>query len=170
MPTEKKEQEVALLEEKLKTASGVVITDYIGMNAQEMWELRKELHEQGLEFRIVKNRLAKIAAEKAGVDIADYIEGPTGICFGYDDPAVAFKTTSKLSKKFEEYKLHGGVFEGEPIPKKDLARYADLPTKEEALTKLAAVLQAPMQKLAVGLAGNARNLAVVLGEVAKQKE
>jgi len=170
MPTVKKENEVALLEEKLKSASGVVITDYIGMSAQEMWEMRKELHEQGLEFRIVKNRLARIAAERAGVEIGSYIEGPTGICFGYDDPAVPFKATSKLSKKFKQCKLNGGIFDGLSIPKEDVDRYANLPTREEALSKLAAVFQAPAQKLAVAMAGNARNLAVVLSEVAKTKE
>ncbi len=170
MPTQKKEQDVALLEEKLKSATAMVFTEYQGLSANDMAELRKTLREQGIEFRVIKNRLARIAAQRAGVEVEAFIEGPTGICFGYDDPSVPFKAASQLSKKFKAYKLNGGVFEGEPIAKDHIARYADLPTREEALSRLAAVFQAPVQKLAVALAGPVRNLAVVLREVGKTKE
>lgn len=170
MPTQKKEQDVAVLEEKLKTATALVFTAYQGLSANEMAELRKSLREQGVEYRVIKNRLARIAAQRAGVPVEAFIQGPTGVCFGYDDPSVPFKAANALSKKFKAYQLNGGVFEGEPIGKEHLSRYANLPTREEALGRLAAVFQAPVQKLAVVLAGPLRNLAVVLREIGKTKE
>lgn len=169
MPTPEKEQEVALLEDKMKTASGLVFTQYVGLTANDMMELRRQLRENGVEYRVVKNRLVKLAAKRAAIEIDPFVQGPTGICFGYDDPAVPFRVASQLSKKFKPYKLNGGVFEGELVQAEGLARLANLPTKEGALSRLASVLQAPLQKLAVALAGPSRNLAVVVGEVSKQK-
>jgi large subunit ribosomal protein L10 len=170
MPTQKKEQEVALLEEKLKSASSFVFTDYVGLNASEMFELRRELHQEGIEYRVVKNRLVKIAADHVDMDVDGLIEGPTGICFGYDDPAAPFRVAKKLSNKFKPYKLNGGYFEGQKVDAAEVSKLADLPTREEALSRLAGVFQAPMQKLASSLAGNMRNLAVALSEVGKTKE
>lgn len=169
MPTPEKEQEVALLEDKMKTASGLVFTQYVGLTANEMVELRRQLRENGVEYRVIKNRLVKLAAKRAGVEIDPFVQGPTGICFGYDDPAVPFRVANQLSKKFKSYKLNGGVFAGELVQAEGLARLANLPTREGALTRLASVLQAPVQKLALALAGPGRNLVVVISEVSKQK-
>lgn len=169
MPTSKKEQEVALLEQKLKTASGLVVTQFVGLSANDMVALRSQLREQGVEYRVVKNRLFKLAAERVGVPLDPFLDGPTGVCFGFDDPAVPFRAAQQLSKKYKPYKLNGGVFEGEVVGAEALDRLANLPTREGALTRLAGVLNAPVQKLAVALAGPARNLAVVLREVGQQK-
>jgi len=170
MPTVKKEQEVALLEEKLKSATGFVFTDYAGLSANEMYELRRELHQSGVEYRVIKNRLVRLAADHAEMDVEGLVEGPTGICFGFDDPAVPFKVANRLSKKFKPYKLYGGYFEGQKVVAEDVSRLANLPTREEALGRLAGTLQAPVQKLAATLAGTIRNLAVVLKEVSTTKE
>ncbi len=169
MPTERKVQEVAQLKEKLESAQGLVFTEFVGLTANEMVALRRELRQNDLEYRVVKNRLARIAAKEAGVEIDPFLQGPTGICFGYDDPALPFKLANRLAKKYGKYKLVGGFFEGKPVEADEIDALANLPTHEEALARLAATLQAPVQKLASALAGTGRNLAVVLREVSKQK-
>jgi len=169
MPTERKIQEVTQLADKLQHAQGLVFTQFVGLSANEMVELRRELRQNDLEYRVVKNRLAKIAAKEAGVEIDPFLQGPTGICFGYDDPAVPFKLTNQLAKKFGKYKLVGGFFEGKPVEADEISALANLPSREQALTRLAAAFQAPVQKLASALAGPGRNLAVVLREASKQK-
>ena len=93
MPTKAKEQTVTDLTEVLQRAKVVIATDYSGMSVNQMTELRRVLREQGAEYRVIKNRLALLAAERAGNDLVpQLLEGITGMAFGYDDPVAIAKT------------------------------------------------------------------------------
>jgi len=170
MPTPKKEQEVALLQDKMQRASGLVFTEYVGLSANEITEMRRQLRQQGVEYRVIKNSLAELAAQRVGLEVEGLLKGPTGICFGFDDPVAPFRVANQLAKKYKQYKLNGGFFEGKKVLAGEVGKLANLPTREQALARLAAVLQAPVQKLAAALAGASRNLAVVLKEISKQKQ
>lgn len=172
MPTQTKIDEVARLKEKLENAVSLVLADYRGLTANEMVELRERFTKQGLEYRVVKDTLARLAADEAGIEgLADLFEGPISIAFGYEDPAIAFKLSEECRKTYApRYELKGGVFEGVLVPEGEVVRYAALPSREELLAKLAMLLSSPMQAMAVMLKAKIRELAAVLTEVAKVRE
>ncbi len=169
MPTAEKEREVQELEERFKRSKALVLTDFRGMNSSEMVELRREHKRNHLEYRVVKNRLAKLAAQRAGLPLDSLLIGPTGLCFGYDDPAIAFKLSIALTKKYSQYKVKGGIIEGEFVDAKGVEELAQLPSREELLTRLAGVLQGPIRALAGTLQALVRSLVVVVSEVERVK-
>lgn len=170
MPTAEKQRQREELEERFKRSQALVFTDFRGLSAGEMVELRRELRRNDIEYRVVKNRLAKLAAEHVGLEIAPLLEGPTGICFGYDDPALAFKVAVEISKRFEHYVVKGGISEGELLDAEGAQELAQLPSREELLARLAGVFQGPIRNLALVLSALVRDLVVVLSEVAKVKK
>jgi len=174
MPTQTKIDEVARLKEKLENAISLVLADYRGLTANEMVELREKFTKQGLEYRVVKDTLARLAANEAGIEgLADLFAGPISIAFGYEDedPAVAFKLSEECRKTYApRYELKGGVFEGVLVSESEVARYATLPSREELLAKLAMLLSSPMRAMAFMLRAKIRELATVLAEVAKVRE
>jgi large subunit ribosomal protein L10 len=171
MPTQVKIDEVARLKETLERATSVVLASYRGLTANEMVELRARFTKQGLEYRVVKDTLARIAAREAGLEgLTEMLSGPISLALGFEDPAVAFKLSEECRKKYApRYELRGGVFEGALVAVDQVKRYASLPSREELLAKLAMLLQSPMRALAVMLKAKIRELAVVLSEVAKKR-
>ena len=173
MPTQAKIEEVARLKEVFEKAASLVLADYRGLTANEMVALREKFTQQGLEYRIVKDTLARIAARDAGLaeGFADLFSGPIGVAVGYDDPVLTFKLSEDCRKEYTpKYELKGGLFEGTLVMEDEVKRYATLLSREELLAKLAMLLQSPMRALAVMLSGKIRELAILLGEVKKQRE
>ena len=162
-------QQVEELAERFQRAQALVFTDFRGLSAPDFVKLRRELKKNGLEYKVVKNRLAKLAAEKVGLSIDSLLEGPTGICFGYEDPALAFKLCAQLAKQFEAYKIKGGIIEGQLVDAEGALEMAKLPTRQELLAQLAGAIQGPIRALALTLNALLRDLVVVLSEVAKVK-
>ena len=172
MPAEAKIEEVARLKEKFEQAVSLVLADYRGLSANEMVALRERFTKVGLEFRVVKDTLARIAAEQAGLsDLVDLFTGPIGVAIGYDDPVLAFKLCEECRKAYSpRYTLRGGVFEGEVISEGEVERYATLPSREELLAQLVMLLASPMRALAIVLQAKLRELATVLDEVRIKRE
>ncbi len=172
MPTQAKIDEVARLKEKFESAVSLVLADYRGLTANEMVELREKFTKEGLEYRVVKDTLAKIAAEDAGIEgLAEMFEGPISVALAFGDPAVAFKLSDECRKTYSpNYTLKGGVFEGAVVAEDEVAKYAALPTRDELLTKMAYLLSSPMRAMAFMLQAKIRELGTVLNEVRKQRE
>ncbi len=170
MTRERKKEEVARLKEQLEKASSLVLTDFKGLDANQMVKLREEITKEGMDYKVIKNTLAKIAARESGVEIEDWLEGPIGICFGYDDPVLPFKIGEKLTKDFDEFKLKGGIFERERVEADEVYKYASIPSREELLAQLVFVTRSPIQKLATSLKAIIQKLAIGLNEVRKNKE
>jgi len=169
MPTAEKERMLEELEERFKRSKALVFTGFRGLTANEMVELRRELRKANVEYKVIKNRLAKLAAQRVGLEIDPLLDGPTGICFGYDDPAVAFKVAVELAKRFEKYEIRGGISEGQLVDAEGAKELASLPSREELLARLAGAFQGPIQGLAGVLHALIRDLVIVLNEVAKVK-
>lgn len=169
MPTAEKERKVKELEERFKEAQALVFTDFRGLSANEMVALRQKLKNQGLEYRVVKNRLARRAAEGVGLTLDSDLEGPTGICFGYHDPVRAFKESVAVSKEYPHYVIKGGVSEGHFLDADGAKGLAQLPAREELLAQLAGSFQGPIRHLALVLNEIIRQLVSVVDEVAKVK-
>ncbi len=171
MPRPEKVAQVEELKEKLSQARSVVLVDYLGLTANECVELRRLVRARGLEFRVVKNTLARIAAQEAGADfLVEYLRGPNAILIGRDDPTVPYKVAREVAKKYEHFNVKAGLFEGEPVAPDQVDWYANIPSREELLARLAGGLAGPIRGLAVALSGIIRNFVVVLEEVRKQKE
>lgn len=172
MPTQLKMDEVARLKERIERATSLVLADYRGLTANEMVELREKFTKEGLEYRVVKDTLARIAVEEAGIEgLSEMLEGPISMALAYEDPAAAFKLSEECRKTYApRYELRGGLFEGVLVAEAEVKKYASLPTREELLAKLAMVLSSPMRALAVMLKAKIRELATVLSEVAKKRE
>jgi len=172
MPTQAKIEEVKRLKERFEKAVSLVLSDYRGLTANEMVELREKFTKQGLEYRVVKNTLAQLAADQAGLEgLAEMFDGPIGIALSYDDPGMAFKLSEECRKAYApRYTLKGGIYEGVLVDEAEVAKYVSLPSREELHAKLALVLAGPIRALAYVLQAKIRELAVVLNEVKKQRE
>jgi large subunit ribosomal protein L10 len=171
MPKPEKEQAVAVLEERFKKSKSLVFASFQGLNSAQIVEMRREFRKNKIEYYVVKNTLASIAAERAGIKHAEaFFKGQTGVCIAYDDPAVAFRLAHQVSRRFEKYRIKGGVFEGEVVPLSEVESLANLPTRPELLARLAGALQSPIQQLASVLNAIIQELPGVLDEVRKKKE
>jgi len=171
MPRPEKVAQVEELKEKLAQARSVVLVDYLGLTASECVELRRLMRKQGVEFRVIKNTLARRAAREVGAEfLLDYLQGPNAIVVGGDDPTVPYRVSRECANKYGHFRIKAGLFEGEPVPPEQVEWYATLPSREELLGRLAGGLAGPIRGLAVALSGIIRGLVVALSEVKQQKE
>lgn len=146
---EEKTKVISELQAKFQKAKGVVFTDYRGLNVEEITGLRTNLRSASLEYKVVKNTLAKIAAEGTPVSIArENFSGPVGIAIGYDDPVLLVKKVLEYGKTNEKLQIKGGVIEGSVCNLNALKTISALPPRQVLLSMLAGVMQAPAGKLA----------------------
>ena len=158
------------IQERLTKVQGAVVTDYRGLNAGEMTALRKELREAGIEFKVLKNTLTILAAEKAEMnDLIPLLTGPTAFAFGYDDPVAAAKIISEFAKKNKNLEIKGGILEGAVLDPAGVESLADLPSREVLLAMVMRAMQGPLSGMVNVLQGNTRNLVYALEAVRKQK-
>lgn len=167
-------EKVAVVEElkgKLSRAQVVVLTDYRGLNVQEITELRRQLREAGVEYKVAKNTLTIRAAREVDLpDLEQYLSGPTAIALGYDEPVSPAKIISDFARSHKELEIKGGVLEGNVIGIDAVQALADLPPRDELLAMVARAMQGPIAGLANALQGIMRNLVYALDAVREQKE
>ncbi len=146
---EEKIRVVSELQGKFAKAKGIVFTDYRGLNVEEITELRNVLREAELEYKVIKNTLARRAAEGTSVDAAkDLLSGPVGLAIGYDDPVLLVKKVLAYSKGNEKLEIKGGIVEGTVCDVEQMKSISKLPPREVQLAMLAGAMQAPATKLA----------------------
>lgn len=168
---ESKQQVVNEISDKLQRSVSAVLTDYRGLNVAEATLLRKELRDAGVEYRVLKNTLTKLAAEKAGYEeLKKDLVGPTAIAFSYDDPVAPAKILSKFAKEYKKLVLKSGVVEGKIIDLQGISALADLPSREVLLAQVLAGFQAPVSGFVNVMQGNLRNFACVINAIKEQKE
>ena len=152
MPKARKEQkaeQVELLAEKLMKAKVAVLTDYRGLKVSQIQELRGQLRGGEVEYRVVKNTLARRAAEAAGHKaLESEIKGPVAIAFGYED----LSTPSRLINEFIratrlKVEVVGGLVEGRVFSPDQMKQLADLPSRETLIAQLMGTLQSPVAQL-----------------------
>ena len=126
-----------------------MFTDYRGLTVAELSDLRRMLREGNFEYKVVKNTLAKIAAEGTSVSAAkDSFRGPVGIAISYDDPVLTVKKVLEYSKKNNKLKVGVGLVEGAVCSSDELKAVGELPPKNVLLSMMAGVFQAPLTKMA----------------------
>ena len=152
MPKARKEQkaeQVELLTEKLKKAKVAVLTDYRGLTVKQMQDLRGKLRTGNVEYRVVKNTLARRAADAAGYkDLESELKGPVAIAFGYDDLSLPPRLINEFVRTTRlKVEVVGGVVEGRVFNRDQIKQLADLPSREVLLAQLLGTLQSPVAQL-----------------------
>jgi large subunit ribosomal protein L10 len=169
MPTEAKRETVAELREQLAGSRTLIVSEYRGLTVKEIAEIRRALRKQDVAYRVVKNRLMRIAArDSVGEALTPLLIGPTAIAFGNDESATA-KAVLDATRPYKLVTITGGVLGDRAIDANGVRSLASLPPREVLLARLAGGMQAPVSTLAGLLAANIRNLGYALTQVREQK-
>ena len=147
-----KEEKVKNLAEHIKGAKIVILVDYRGTTVADDTKLRKDIREANGELKVIKNNIIKRALDmngEAGLD--SILEGPTAMVSSTEDYLQPLKAIYKFTKDHENYKIKGGIIEGEVKSVEEILTLAKLPSREELLAKLAGSLLGTISKLAVAL-------------------
>jgi large subunit ribosomal protein L10 len=171
MPTDEKRHAVAELAELIRGSSAMAVADYRGLSVADMQSVRRTLRESGVQLRIAKNRLLKIAADEADrPDLKELLTGPTALATVTGDEVTLARGLSEAFRPYARVvSIRGGMLGRQPIDAEALNRLATLPGREVLLGRFAGGIASPLTGFASVLAANLRNLAGVLNAVADQK-
>lgn len=157
---EKKKQVVSEIAGKFRESKSTVLVDYRGLSVAEITELRKQLREAGIDFKVYKNSMMRRAtAETDLTGLDEQLIGPTAVAFSNEDVVAPAKILNNFAKDHEALEIKSGVIEGEIASVDHIKTLANLPSREGLLSMLCSVLQAPV-----------RNFALAAKAVAEQKE
>jgi large subunit ribosomal protein L10 len=167
-----REEKSAAIEEiaaQIEGAEAIFAVDYRGISVAQAAELRAKLREADASFRIVKNRLAKLAAGKAGEDrLSEFLEGPTALTFVRGDTAQAAKAVTTFNKEHDVLTFKGGFMESLLLDEEQFKSIARLPTREVLDGQLAGIVASPLTGLVRGLGSMIQGLALQLGQIAEK--
>ena len=171
MPTEAKRETVAALRDELARSRTLIVSEYRGLKVKEIAEIRRALAKQDVRYRVVKNRLMRIAAEDGvGAALTPLLTGPSAIAFGTDEASTAKAVLDATRPYARVVRITGGVLGDRAIDADGVTRLATLPTREVLLAKLAGGMQAPVAQLAGLFAAPLRNLGYALAQLRDQRE
>jgi large subunit ribosomal protein L10 len=147
MDKEAKKSYVEEMKKNFTSNESVMIAQYQGLNVTELDELRKELRDKGILFKITKNRITKIAIKETPVkELEKYFTGPTAAAIS-SDPITTAKILTKFAKSHDKLKIVAGFMDGKVLDQKEVAIIATLPSLEEARANIVGILATPAQKL-----------------------
>ena len=142
-----KKNYVEEMKKNFSSNESVMIAQYQGLNVNELDELRKELREKGILFKVTKNRITKIAIKETPVkDLEKYFSGPTAAAIS-SDPISTAKILTKFAKSHDKLKIVAGFMDGKVLNREEVAIIATLPSLDEARAKIVGILASPAQKL-----------------------
>jgi len=154
---------------EIEASEAIFAVDYRGISVPQAAELRGKLREADASFRIVKNRLTKIAADKAGQEnLAELLKGPTALTFVRGDTAQAAKAISNFNKEHDVLTFKGGYMDGLSLDEERFKAIAKLPAREVLIGQFAGVVASPLTGLVRGLGSMIQGLALQLGQIAEK--
>ena len=147
-----KKEEVSALAAKMKETKLVLLTDYRGINVEDVTNLRTELRNAKAEYKVIKNNITRRALAECGIEgLEEQLTGPTAVIMSNEDYLEPAKAIYKFSKDNDFYKIKGGVIEGKVMTAEEIITLAKLPSRETLLSMLAGALLGNISKLAVAL-------------------
>jgi large subunit ribosomal protein L10 len=168
---EDKKAIVAEVAEVASDALSLVAADYCGLTVSEMTELRSKARDSGVYLRVVRNTLAKRAlADTDFACISDSLSGPLALAFSQEDPGAAARVIHEFVKTHDTLEVKALSMDGQLLAASDLARVASLPTREQAISMLMSVMQAPISKLVRTLAAPQTKFVRTLAAVKDKKD
>ncbi len=169
MPTSEKAGTIEQLRKRLGGATAAVLTEYRGLTVHQISELRKQLKVASAEYRVVKNRLARVAIEGSPLaSLRPHLTGPIGVVIARKDPAAVAKALQGFAKTNPALQLRVGVVDGQLLDLQGLKAVADLPSREALRSQLVGAIQGPLAQLVGLLQAPQRELAFILAERGKQ--
>ena len=170
-PKGKKKEELDELKKDLGEAKNMFVTKFQGMTVAQDTDLRQKIRGVNSKYRVVKNTLARKAAEGTPAEgVAKSFDGSTAIAYNSGDPVALAKALTAYAKTNPLFVFKAGMVEGRVVNIGDIANIAAMPSKEELIAKLLFLVNSPAQRLAVAMNGVARNLAVVMKQAVEQKK
>ncbi|MBN1550004.1 50S ribosomal protein L10 [bacterium] len=171
MKRNEKEQVVATLQQEFMDVKSAVLLDYKGLNVAEITELRNKLRESEIDFKVIKNTLSKLAAKGTDMEkLESCFIGPTAAAISKTDPVVGIKVLNDFIKSNPKLEFKGAVVEGAYFKKEDVAKLADLPSREVLLAQFLGTLQAPVSTFVRLMSGTISGLLNILNGIKSSKE
>lgn len=165
-----KVSEVQAIAERIEKAQSMVLADYTGLTVDQMTQFRRNCRARSVECRVVKNRLAQIAADKAGVAaLKDLLKGPTAIVFGPESQVEPAKIVVEFAKDNDKMQVKGGWVDGQSLSAAQVEALSRIPSREELLAKMMGSINSPARGMAFAMNGVIAGLARVIDAVAKQR-
>ena len=170
MPTEAKQAAVAELVALFREADYAIVSDHRGLSVSELMKVRRELREKGISYRVIKNRLARIAADQAGrSELVPLLTGPSALATGAQDESSLAKGLIDATKPYR-VEIRGAALRGETIDATAVSALAELPDRETLLAQLAGAMAAPLSTMAGLLTAPLRDLGYGLAQLREQRE
>ncbi len=172
MPTAEKIAVVDDLAEMLSGSAGIYLADFTGLDVPTFTLLRKRLREEEVGCRVVKNRLAKLAAQKVGIEgVSENLEGPTSLVFAQTDPVSPARVLTDFAKTAGGLpRIKVGLVEGRVFKDDQLEALASLPSRDVLLAQTVTAIQSPISGLACCLSGILQGLVLALSAIAQKRE
>jgi large subunit ribosomal protein L10 len=163
VPTQEKVSAVEELRARLDGVKTVMLTEYRGLTVQQLAELRRQLRAVSAEYKVVKNRLARLAISASDLKaLSAHLTGPTGFVFSKQDPVAVAKALHTFARTNQALATKGGYVEGQMLPPTELRALADLPSKNALRSQLVGAVQGAMAQLVGLLTAPQRELVYVL--------
>jgi len=163
VPTQAKRESVAALKDQLGTATAAVLTEYRGLTVRQLSDLRRQLKTAAAEYKVVKNRLARLAVKDSPLDpVGPHLTGPTGLVLTAQDPVSVAKALQTFVRANPMLTIKLGFVDGKVLEPPELKALADLPSKETLRAQMVGALQGPMTQLVSLLTAPQRELVQVL--------
>ena len=168
MNKEQKKNYISEMEAQFQNNEAVLVTHYQGLKMSQLDELRSQMREHGIQFKITKNRITKLALEKTKCkDLANLFNGPTAVAFS-NDAIISARILSKFSKDNENLKLLGGIMGDEVLDQVGLQNVANLPTLDEARAKIVGILATPASKFVSILLARSEKMSNLTPEISEK--
>ncbi len=171
MARPEKVAEVEAIAERLRAAQSLVLVDYTGLSVEKLTAFRSLCRSKGVECRVVKNRLAMIAADAADlVVLKDHLRGPTALVVGRESQVDPAKAAVEFGKDNEALRIKGGIVEGQFLAADRVTALSQIPGRDELIAKMMGSINSPASGLVGVMSGVAAALARAIDAVAKQKQ
>jgi large subunit ribosomal protein L10 len=167
---DQKAAQTAELKDKMSKAQSIMFAHYIGMNVQDISDLRQKLKEEDAEMKVAKKTLMKLAAKDAGLPeiTDDSMEGPVACIFSFSDPLSGAQIAFKFAKDHKEVVLVGGMFEGKILSKEEATELAKLPGRDMLLATFVGMIRSPLTTFAGMCSSPMTGFARALSELAEK--
>ena len=168
MNKQQKQTYISEMTAQFENSEAVLVTHYQGLNVKQLDELRKQMRKHGIQFKITKNRITKLALKNSKCkDLINLFTGPTAIALS-EDAITSAKILTKFSKENKNLKILGGIMGKEILDIAGVANVATLPTLDEARAKIVGILRSPAQKITSILLAPASKIAILALEKSKK--
>ncbi len=170
MNREEKAQMISEFAAGVGQATNAFLLEFKGITVPQVTELRRQVRQTNSSYIVMKNTLALIAVKDSPLtQLKEQFKGPTAVAYNTTDAVALAKTLTRFAKDVPAVTFKGVMLNGQIVPASQIQTIANLPSREELLSKLLFLLQHPIRSLAIVLNANIRNLAIVVDQVAKQK-